>query len=126
MDFKKVIIKLGNGDKIGELISIEEKIMKVRRMITVKSNNPIILYGYRNEDDDPMSVYRLQDDGTLGEMITKKCGIIKAANSEDWILIPPNNHNSMSYYFIIYYRLAKVDVFTFESGGEVIYIKEFI
>lgn len=126
MDFKKIIIKLGNGDKIGELISTEEKIMKVPRMITVKSNKPIILYGYKNEDDNQMKVYRLQDNGRLGEMITKKCGIIKAANSEDWILIPPINHNSMSYYFIKYYRLAKVDIFTFESGGEVIHIKEFI
>lgn len=126
MDFKKVIIKLGDGDKIGELISIEEKIIKVPRMIIVKSNKPIILYGYKNEDDDQLEVYRLQDDGKLGEMITEKCGIIKAANSTDWILITPVNHNPMACYFVKYYRLAKVEVSAFKSGGEVIYIKEYL
>lgn len=126
MDFKKVILKLGDGDKIGELISTEEKIMKVPRMIMAKSNKPIILYGYKNEDDDQLKVYCSQDDWKLGEIITEKCGIIKAANSTDWILITPVNHNPRARYFIKYYRLAKVDVFTFTSGGEVIYIKEYL
>lgn len=128
MDFKKVILKLGDRDeiKIGELISTEEKIMKVSRMIMAKSNKPIILYGYKNEDDDQLKVYRLQDDGKLGEMITEKCGIIKAANSTDWILITPVNHNPRARYFVKYYRLAKVEVSTFTSGGEVIYIKEYL
>lgn len=128
MDFKKVILKLGNRDKIeiGEVISREEKIMKVPRMIMAKSNKPIILYGYKNEDDDQLKVYRSQDDGKLGEMITEKCGIIKAANSTDWILITPVNHNPRACYFVKYYRLAKVEVYTFTSGGEVIYIKEFL
>lgn len=128
MDFKKVILKLGDRDeiKIGELISTEEKIMKVSRMIMAKSNKPIILYGYKNEDDDQLKVYRLQDDGKLGEMITEKCGIIKAANSEDWILITPINHDSMAHYFVKYNPLAKVEVSTFTSGGEIIYIKEYL
>ena len=128
MDFKKVILKLGDRDEIeiGELISTEEKIMKVPQMITVKSNKPIILYGYKNEDDDQLKVYRLQDNGKLGEMITEKCGIIKAANSTDWILITPVNHNPSAHYFVKYYRLAKVEVYTFTSGGEVIYIKEYL
>ncbi len=128
MDFKKVILKLGDRDEIeiGELISTEEKIMKVPQMITVKSNKPIILYGYKNEDDDQLKVYRLQDNGKLGEMITEKCGIIKAANSTDWILITPVNHSLRARYFVKYYRLAKVEVYTFTSGGEVIYIKEYL
>lgn len=128
MDFKKVILKLGNRDKIeiGEVISREEKIMKVPRMIMAKSNKPIILYGYKNEDDDQLKVYRSQDDGKLGEMITEKCGIIKAANSTDWILITPVNHNPMARYFVKYYRLAKVEVSAFKNGGEVIYIKEYL
>lgn len=126
MDFKKIILKLGDRNEIGELISTEEKIMKVPRMIVAKSNKPIILYGYKNEDDDQLKVYYLQDDGKLGEMITEKCGIIKAANSEDWILITPINHDSMIHYFVKYERLAKVNVSTFESGHEVIEIKEFV
>ena len=128
MDFKKVILKLGDRDEIEieELISTEEKIVKVSRIIMAKSNKPIILYGYKNEDDDQLKVYRLQDDGKLGEMITEKCGIIKAANSEDWILITPINHDSMAHYFVKYNSLAKVEVSTFTSGGEVIYIKEYL
>lgn len=126
MDFKKVILKSGDRDEIGELISTEKKIMKVPRMIIAKSNKPIILYGYKNENDDQLKVYYLQDDWKLGEMITEKCGIIKAANSEDWILITPINHDSMVHYFVKYERLAKVNIFTFESGHEVIEIEEFV
>ena len=126
MNFKEVILKLGDRNEIGKLISTEEKIMKVPRMIVAKSNKPIILYGYKNEDDDQLKVYYLQDDGKLGEMITEKCGIIKAANNEDWILITPINHDSMIHYFVKYERLAKVNVFTFESGHKVIKIEEFV
>lgn len=127
MEVKKNKLKLKDISKYGsELISIEEKIIKVPQMIVTKINQPIILYGYKNESNDLLEVYYLKDSGELGEMITEKCGIIKAANSTDWILITPVNHNLMARYFVKYYRLAKVEVSAFKSGNKVIYIKEYL
>lgn len=127
MDFKNAIIKLPNLPSYNfKIINEQEGIRIVPKIITVKAYAPVILYGYKNESIYQLVVHTIKANGELGKEITGKCGIIKAANDGDWILILPTSCNPSTRYCVKYDRLAKVKIITFESGSEIICIKEIL